>query len=87
MNGLKYHLQEFKKVYSNLELLCICLQGSQNYGLDIYTDNYKSDIVNAKKHGVKHVVFNTALHKYNLWTPKLENNPILSSRQPNRTSK
>ena len=45
-----------------------------------YGDNYKSDIVNAKKHGVKHVVFNTALHKYNLWTPKLENNPILSRK-------
>lgn len=44
MNGLKYHLQEFKKVYPNLELLCICLQGSQNYGLDIYTDSYKSDV-------------------------------------------
>lgn len=44
MNGLKYHLQEFKKTYPNLELLCICLQGSQNYELDVYTDEYKSDI-------------------------------------------
>ena len=26
------------------EVLFIALQGSQNYGLDIYTDEYKSDI-------------------------------------------
>lgn len=43
-DGLEYHLQEFKKEYPNLELLCLCLQGSQNYGLDIYEKDYKSDI-------------------------------------------
>ena len=42
--GLNRHLEEFQKHYQNLELFCLCLQGSQNYGLDIYTDEYKSDI-------------------------------------------
>lgn len=42
--GLKRHLEEFKKYYPNLELFCLVLQGSQNYGLDLYTDEYKSDI-------------------------------------------
>jgi len=45
-----------------------------------YGDNYKSDIVNARKHGVNHVVFEPALHKCVLWTPKLEDNPILSRK-------
>lgn len=45
-----------------------------------YGDNYKSDIVNARKHGVNHIKFKPALHKYKLWTPKLENNPILSRK-------
>lgn len=42
--GLERHLNEFKKCYPNLELFCLVLQGSQNYGLDLYTDEYKSDI-------------------------------------------
>lgn len=42
--GLNRHLEEFQNTYPELELFCICLQGSQNYGLDIYTDEYKSDI-------------------------------------------
>ena len=42
--GLERHLEEFKKHYPALELFCLALQGSQNYGLDLYTDEYKSDI-------------------------------------------
>ena len=42
--GLNRHLEEFQKHYPDLELFCLCLQGTQNYGLDIYTDEYKSDI-------------------------------------------
>ena len=42
--GLNRHLEEFQKHYPDLELFCLCLQGSQNYGLDIYTNEYKSDI-------------------------------------------
>lgn len=41
---MKRHLEEFKKAYPNEELFALCLQGSQNYELDIYTDEYKSDI-------------------------------------------
>ena len=41
---IEKHFQEFKKVYPERELFAICLQGSQNYGLDIYTDEYKSDV-------------------------------------------
>lgn len=26
------------------EVVCVMLQGSQNYGLDVYSDNYKSDV-------------------------------------------
>ena len=26
------------------EVVCVCLQGSQNYGLDEYSDEYQSDI-------------------------------------------
>ena len=43
-DGLKRHIEEFKKVYPDLELFGIFIQGSQNYNLDIYTDDYKSDI-------------------------------------------
>ena len=43
-NGLKRHLEEFTKVYPNLELFGIFIQGSQNYNLDIHTNEYKSDI-------------------------------------------
>lgn len=42
--GLMRHIEEFEKTYPNLELFALCLQGSQNYGLDIYTEDYKSDI-------------------------------------------
>lgn len=42
--GLERHLNEFKKCYPNLELFALVLQGSQNYRLDIYTEDYKSDI-------------------------------------------
>ena len=42
--GLHRHLEEFKKCYPKLTLLGIFIQGSQNYNLDIYTDEYKSDI-------------------------------------------
>lgn len=41
---IERHFQEFKKAYPERELFAICLQGSQNYGLDIYTDEYKSDV-------------------------------------------
>ena len=42
--GLMRHIEEFEKYYPNLEMFVLVLQGSQNYGLDIYTDEYKSDI-------------------------------------------
>ena len=42
--GILNHLNEFHKYYPNLELFGLFIQGSQNYGLDIYTDEYKSDI-------------------------------------------
>lgn len=43
-NGLNLHLYEFNKYYPNSEYFVLVLQGSQNYGLDIYTEEYKSDI-------------------------------------------
>lgn len=43
-SGLNLHLYEFNKYYPNLEYFVLVLQGSQNYGLDIYTEEYKSDI-------------------------------------------
>lgn len=43
-DGLERHYEEFKKCYPNLEMFVLVLQGSQNYGLDLYTDEYKSDI-------------------------------------------
>ena len=42
--GILNHLNEFHRCYPNLELFGLFIQGSQNYGLDIYTDEYKSDI-------------------------------------------
>ena len=39
-----FRFHEFKTIYPNLELFGLFIQGSQNYGLDIYTDEYKSDI-------------------------------------------
>ena len=43
-NGLYLHLHTFKRNYPNLEWFVLVIQGSQNYGLDIYTEEYKSDI-------------------------------------------
>lgn len=43
-NGLQRHYEEFKKCYPNQTLFYLAIQGSQNYNLDIYTDEYKSDI-------------------------------------------
>ena len=42
--GLMRHIEEFEKCYPNLEMFVLVLQGSQNYGLDLYTEEYKSDI-------------------------------------------
>lgn len=42
--GLYLHLHTFKKNHPNLEWFVLVIQGSQNYGLDIYTEEYKSDI-------------------------------------------
>lgn len=42
--GLVRHVAEFEKCYPDLEMFALVLQGSQNYGLDIYTEDYKSDI-------------------------------------------
>lgn len=42
--GLIRHIEEFEKCYPNLEWFALVIQGSQNYGLDIYTEEYKSDI-------------------------------------------
>lgn len=42
--GLYLHLYTFKRNYPNLEWFVLVIQGSQNYGLDIYTEEYKSDI-------------------------------------------
>lgn len=41
---LKQHLNYVKKNYPNYNIIYIALQGSQNYSLDIYTEEYKSDI-------------------------------------------
>ena len=42
--GLIRHIEEFEKNHPNLEWFALVIQGSQNYGLDIYTEEYKSDI-------------------------------------------
>ena len=44
INQLDKHYQEFKKTFPHLTLFALCLQGSQNYELDMYNDEYKSDI-------------------------------------------
>ena len=44
MNQLNKHYQEFKKTFPHLTLFALCLQGSQNYELDMYNDKYKSDV-------------------------------------------
>ena len=43
-SGLYLHLHTFEKNHPNLEWFALVIQGSQNYGLDIYTEEYKSDI-------------------------------------------
>lgn len=42
--GLKFHLNELKRLRPDYEVLLIALQGSQNYNLDLYTDEYISDV-------------------------------------------
>lgn len=42
MNRLKEHYEFAKK--TGHEIVFLALQGSQNYGLDVYSDNYVSDI-------------------------------------------
>lgn len=42
--NLKFHLQELKRLRPQYEFVMIAVQGSQNYNLDIYDDEYKSDI-------------------------------------------
>lgn len=43
-SGLYLHLSTFEKNHPNLEWFALVIQGSQNYELDIYTEEYKSDI-------------------------------------------
>ena len=43
-SGLYLHLLTFEKNHPNLEWFALVIQGSQNYGLDIYTEDYQSDI-------------------------------------------
>ena len=43
-DGLERHYKEFKKCYPDKTLFYLAIQGSQNYDLDIYTDEYKSDV-------------------------------------------
>lgn len=48
MDKKKYIMEDLQNKYNyikdNYEVFCLCLQGSQNYDLDVYTDEYKSDI-------------------------------------------
>lgn len=40
---MTYHIKHL--LYkTNYEVMCVMLQGSQNYGLDEYTDEYQSDV-------------------------------------------
>lgn len=41
---LNRHYSAFREAYPDVTLFALCLQGSQNYNLDIYTDEYRSDI-------------------------------------------
>ncbi len=43
MERVKEHYQYLKNV-CGYDVICTCLQGSQNYGLDEYTEDYQSDI-------------------------------------------
>ena len=42
--GLKTHLKYLQEKFPQYKVIYIALQGSQNYNLDIYTSEYKSDI-------------------------------------------
>ena len=44
MNRVKEHYDYLKEKYPNYEIVYLALQGSQNYDLDVYTDEYISDI-------------------------------------------
>lgn len=49
MNRKKFIFENLQEKYNYVqdkgyEIFCLCLQGSQNYNLDIYTEEYKSDI-------------------------------------------
>jgi len=44
MKKLFKHYAEFIKAYPNLKFFVLCLQGSQNYDLDIYNEEYQSDV-------------------------------------------
>ena len=44
MNKLFEHYFEFREVYPDLHFFALCLQGSQNYDLDIYNEEYQSDV-------------------------------------------
>lgn len=41
---IKYHLNELKRLRPQYTFVMIALQGSQNYELDTYTDEYQSDV-------------------------------------------
>lgn len=42
--GIKTHLNELKRLRPQYRVLLIALQGSQNYNLDLYTEEYTSDV-------------------------------------------
>lgn len=43
-NRVREHYEYLTSNYPNLNVIYLALQGSQNYNLDIYSDEYKSDI-------------------------------------------
>ena len=44
LDNVKKHLEEISTIYPKDHVVGIFLQGSQNYGLDEYSDNYCSDV-------------------------------------------
>lgn len=42
--SIKYHMNELKRLRPDYEIVMVACQGSQNYNLDLYTDEYKSDV-------------------------------------------
>lgn len=42
--GVKYHLNQLLELRPDYEFVMIAAQGSQNYGLDMYTKEYTSDV-------------------------------------------